>query len=640
VIFRRPKKRSGQKDIAPDEIFLDSSNLPEFDKHQFEGHIEKPISRRKVLGIGIFFALAGCLLLSKVEDLQVHDGNKYRLVSQNNSLHDELVFAERGAITDVNGKMLAWNTIDPNQSDYSLRQYIDMPGLDNILGYVKYPQKDKFGFYYNTQFSGADGVEKFYNDVLTGDNGLKITESDALGNVVSESTVRPAKKGENVALSIDAGVQNELYNVIEEYAKSSGFHGGAGVIMDVHTGQVLASVSYPEYDSNVLTSGQDVSAINGYLTNPDNPFLDRVSSGLYTPGSIIKPVFALGALAENIISPDKQILSTGELKVANPYQPGQFSIFKDWKANGWTDMRHAIAVSSDVYFYEIGGGTPDQKGLGIANIDKYANMFGYGNAIEDNFFTGKKGVVPTPEWKAANFNGDIWRLGDTYHTAIGQYGFQVTPIQVARAIGAVANNGMLLSPTVLSTQSKADLLSKGLITDDANPVPKPDTDVNDPFSDDDTATDTPSATSTALKAVADLLGDGSATDTVPDPGSITHQVPITNPDWYQVVREGMRLTVTEGTMKVLDLPYVQIAGKTGTAQLGVSKENINSWSVGFFPYEHPKYVFAVMLESGPSTATLGATAAMAKWFDWVHVYAPQYLQDDQAIGQEASTTAQ
>lgn len=578
MIFRRSKNIKRHKEIDPDEIFLDSSNLPKFDTNQFEGQIERPISKRTIMVMGLSFLVISLVFGYRILHLQFFEGEKFKKISENNRLHHSLVFAERGSITDRNGKLLAWNTVDPTQTEFSLRSYIDEPGVSHLLGYVKYPKKDKFGFYYNTVYAGADGLEKYYNSILSGVDGLKITETDALQKPLSESVLRPPKKGEDVTLSIDQGAQKAMYNAVKEIVNRSGFSGGAAIVMDVETGEVLTSVSYPEYDSNVMTSGKDVERINSYLHNSNNPFLDRVSDGLYTPGSIMKPIFAFAALSEGIITPEKQIESTGQLKVPNPYKPGEFSIFKDWRANGWTDMRRAIAVSSDIYFYQIGGGFPGQKGLGIDNIDKYARLFGFGESIKNNFLTGKKGVIPTPAWKVENFNGDIWRLGDTYNTAIGQYGFQVTLVQVVRAIGALANSGDLLVPTIFEKESSDKLIQKGLITHLPN-----------------------------------------------------DKVKIDNPnakDWYRIVREGMRETVTEGTMQVLNVPYVKIAGKTGTAQLGISKKNINSWAVGFFPYQKPKYAFAVMMEKGPSDALYGATAVFKEWIDWLHVYEPEYLGEE------------
>lgn len=591
MIFRKSRKIRRNNEIAPDEIFLDSSNLPEFDKNQFEGQIEKPISKRSLFFAGLFFATVAVIFIVRIFTIQISDGQKYRNISENNRLHHSIVFAERGAITDRTGKLLAWNTIgsvgstSTESGEFSLRSYIEESGVHSLLGYVKYPKKDKYGFYYNTEYIGSDGIEKYFNDLLSGSHGLKIIETDALGKVFSDSVLRPAIKGQNIALSIDAGAQKTLYSNIQDMARRSGFRGGAGIILDVNTGEVLASVSYPEYDSNVMTTGNDREKISSYLQSDSLPFLDRISSGLYTPGSIIKPIVAFAALAENIISPEKEIESTGELKVPNPYRPGEFTIFKDWKAHGFTDMREAIAVSSDVYFYQVGGGFPGQKGLGIDNIDKYARIFGLGDSLVNNFYSGKKGVIPTPEWKKENFAGDIWRVGDTYNTAIGQYGFQVTPIQMVRAIGALANGGKLVTPDLISSTKRTELEKTGQIE----------------------------------KITHKNISINEKDNGVNDGG-------VGKKDWYNVVREGMRLTVTEGTMSGLNFPFVKVAGKTGTAQLGLNNRYINSWAVGFFPYEKPRYAFVVMLERGPADATLGATAAMAEWFNWMNIYEPEYLQ--------------
>ncbi len=559
-----PRRIFGKsREIDPDEIFLDSSNLPKFDTDQFEGRIEQSISRRTLKITGFFFILIAAIFLFQLFNLQISQGAKYQHISENNRLHHSLIFSERGSISDRNNVLLAWNAIDQNQTDYSLRAYKAEAGTHNLLGYVKYPQKDKAGFYYNTQYSGNDGIEKYFNDLMTGENGLKITETDALGGKLSESMVRPSKKGEDVTLAVDSVLQEQLYKNIKEVALQSGFVGGAGIMMDVSNGDVLASVSYPEYDSNIMTDGKDEESIKKFLADSSNPFLDRVTTGLYTPGSIVKPLFALAALQEGVISPDKQIESTGSIKVPNPYKPGEFSVFKDWRVNGWTDMRRAIAVSSDVYFYEIGGGFPGQRGLGIENIDKYSQIFGLGRPIENSYFTGKKGVIPTPDWKKENFNGDIWRLGDTYNTAIGQYGFQLTPVQAVRAIGAIANNGKLLTPSILKDNA-------------GKPVPSETIAVNDPH-------------------------------------------------YFQIVREGMRQGVTEGTITGLNIPSVQVAAKTGTAELGTQKKYINSWVVGFFPYDHPRYAFAVLLEKGPAKATVGAQVAMKNFLEWAGIYASNYL---------------
>src|SRR5262249_35638114 len=140
---------------------------------------------------------------------------------------------------------------------------------------------------------------------------------------------------------------------------------------------------------------------------------------------------------------------TGSITVPNPYDPEHPSVFNDWRPQGYVDLRHAIAVSSDVYFYEVGGGYKNQPGIGIYNIEKYTRMFGLGSTTGIDFPGELSGTVPDPEWKAATFNGEPWRLGDTYNTAIGQYGFQVSPLQVVRSVAALANGGTILVPSLI-----------------------------------------------------------------------------------------------------------------------------------------------------------------------------------------------
>jgi penicillin-binding protein 2 len=586
-MFKRKRRSSKNAEIFPEDIFLDSSNLPQFDVDQFEGRIEKPIPHRNILAAGIIFGLIAILYIYQIVNIQIIRGGEFRRIAENNHLDHSLIFAERGAIMDRYGKLLAWNKIDETQNEFSLRSYRGNLGTHNLLGYVKYPQKDKSGFYYNTELKGADGVEKYYNESLLGKNGIKIVETDVHGKTYPGSLIEPMVKGSDLILTVDAKLQEAFYASIKDIAGRSGFKGGAGVIMDVNTGEVLASVSFPEYDSNVMTDGQDTEKIKTYLSNTSMPFLDRVSGGLYTPGSILKPFFAIGALNEGIITPEKQIESTGQLKVPNPYQPGEFTIFKDWTVNGWTDMRKAIAVSSDIYFYQIGGGFPGQRGLGIEKIEKYARMFGLGSSISNNYFSGKAGVIPNQEWKKENFDGDIWRLGDTYHTAIGQYGFQITPIQAVRAVCALANGGYLVTPTLVMASTTSEYTVQGVTSD---------------------------------PSVLSNFG-------LENQKKEVNKIAITNANYFKVIREGMRMTVTDGTMKSLNVPYVKVAGKTGTAQLGTLKKYINSWSTGFWPAEKPRYAFAVMLEKGPNDAVYGATAVMRLLLDWMNVYSRQYIAD-------------
>ena len=363
--------------------------------------------------------------------------------------------------------------------------------------------------------------------------------------------------------TIDSRIQQKLFELIKNLSEGNKFTGGAAVIMNAQNGEILTSTSFPEYNSEILSLGKDGSTIGGYMTDKRKLFLDRAISGLYAPGSIIKPFLALAALEEAVIDPSKKIISTGSISIPNPYFPDQPTIFKDWKAHGWTDMGQAIAVSSDVYFYAIGGGYEDQKGLGISSIEKYAKLFGFGTKTGIDLPDEAQGVIPSPEWKLKNFAGDPWRLGNTYHTAIGQYGFQVTPVEMARATSAIANYGKLPTPHF-------------------------------------------------------VLGDKAMEEKT--------EMVYSKKEYFDVVHDGMRQAVSYGTAVALNVPYVKVAAKTGTAQLGVSKDKVNSWVVGFFPYENPKYAFTIMMEAGPSTTSVSASTVMRQLLDWMSTNTPEYFE--------------
>ena len=584
------------REIDPDEIFIDSEMASHFDVHQFEGRLEKAISKPTLLAVGALFILIVIIFLGRLSLLQIKNSSHYAALSENNSLKSTPLFAARGVLYDRNGIELAWNApgnmssastttvpaaakVTPlasstvsastsaqsygDGSEYSVptREYTPLPGLSHTIGYVQYPSKDSAGFYYKEDFTGLDGAEKYFDTALQGQNGLQLVEVDAHNRVQSANTVRPPKEGGGIHLSIDSRVESALYNSIRDLATRVGFSGGAGIIMDVHTGEVIAETSYPEYDSEVMSDKTDSSLIRSYLADKNRPFLDRVSSGLYTPGSIIKPYVALGALNEHIIDPLTIIQGVPYISIQNPYDKTKSTLFRDWKEQGPEDMRKALQMSSDVYFYEIGGGYQGQKGLGINLINKYTSMFGFGAAIKDSFFAGSAGTVPSPAWKAANFDGEAWYLGDTYHTAIGQYGFQVTPAQVVRAVAAIANGGTLINPTIVSGGQ----------------------------------------------------------------GTVIGHVDIPAAD-FQVVKEGMRLSAQSGVAKALNVPYVTIAAKSGTAELGVSKANVNSWITGFWPYENPRYAFAVTMENGSVHNLVGAAAAFLETINWMNINTPEYFK--------------
>lgn len=551
-----------KKHIDPDVVFIDAKNLPSFDVAQFEGRIERPISRLiTLILIGVVVVVFG-IYVSRMVFLQVVRGAELKEIAENNRLQHATIFSDRGIITDRLGTPLVWNEVQGTSSDFSVRRYKTDIGAAHVLGYIKYPAKDTAGFYYTDQYIPQAGVEKFYDTAVRGTHGVKITETDVRGNIISENIVEPAQPGNALTLSIDARLQRIMYEAIQKVAQEH-FRGGVGLMMDLQTGELLAHVTYPEFNADLMTNGSSRD-IQHQLGQLDHPFLDRISSGLYVPGSIIKPIIALAALNEKTIDPAKKILSTGSISIPNPYTPSKPSIFRDWKAHGWVDMREALAVSSDVYFYAVGGGYADQKGLGIAAIDDYMNRFGFAEDMAAPFFKAEKGVIPTPEWKKKTFNGDVWRLGDTYLTAIGQYGVQVTPIQVLRALSAIATKGTRIEPTIIHNDASQKSLWKQV--------------------------------------------------TLPE-------------QYYTIIHEGMRHAALEGTARALATVPVPVAAKTGTAELGITKDFVNSWVIGFFPYEQPRYAFVVLMERGSRTNLIGASAVMYHVFMGMMDTTPEYIRN-------------
>jgi len=443
--YRRPKKRP----VEFDEILLDASNLPSFNTGRLEGRRELPIAPRNILIVGGLFILIAAGFLGKIYQLQIVQGSEFRNISDNNSVNKTVIIAERGVVYDRTGELVIWNEHDfTDQYDFPVRAYTDRLGLGQLIGYVSYPQKDKRGFYFRTEYMGRTGVESAYDDRLRGENGEKIIEENALGDVIGEHAIKAPSPGGEVTLSVDAGLSEAMYQIIATTSAQAGFRSGAAAIINVHTGELLALTSFPSYDPEVMADGDEIELIDEYNNDDRLPFLNKIVSGVYTPGSIVKPFVAYGALAEQIISPMKEIVSTGEIVIPNPYNPSNPSIFRDWRAHGVVTMREAIAFSSNVYFYTIGGGFGDQSGLGITKMNKYFHLFGLGSTTGINLATEQAGVVPSPAWKLKTFD-DEWRLGDTYFTAIGQYGFQTTPLQMLRAYAALANGGKLLTPHVI-----------------------------------------------------------------------------------------------------------------------------------------------------------------------------------------------
>lgn len=558
--FKKRKYRDYQ--FNPDEIFMDTLNVSHLNTQQFEGVMEKPLSYKKIYFFIALILLIFCIFLFKLVDLQIIHGDEFLAKSENNTLRKKPIFAERGVIYDRFNTELAWNKEALKEKEYLDRAYISQSGFGHILGYVNYPQKDKNNFYWRHDIQGQAALEKQYDELLRGENGALLFEVDAVGNKISENNILPSTDGKNLYTTLDAQLQNALFESIKKQAIDFGFDAGSGLIMDINTGELLSMTSYPEYDPYVLAEGEDSEKINNFFNNPQKPFLNRAISGMYPAGSIIKPFLGLAALHEGIITENTKINSTGQISIPNKYNPNQPSIFKDWRSggHGLSDIRFAIADSVNTFFYAIGGGYQEQKGLGITKIEEYLRVFSFAQKTGINFGYEKTGVIPSPEWKKKKYSDGRWRLGDTYITSIGQFGFLVSPIQMLRSVAALANKGELLTP-VLVFDEQEEPVSVPVIFSDKN---------------------------------------------------------------YQIIHDAMRDTVTKGTAQNINVFFVDIAAKTGTAQFGVHNEWYNSWIIGFFPYHDPKYAFTILMEKGKRGGSGAASKAMRDFINTVNDQYPEF----------------
>jgi penicillin-binding protein 2 len=434
------------------------------------------------------------------------------------------------------------------------REYRDGTIFSHLIGYegkIRQQELDDYPEYGLSDMIGKEGIEKSYESFLRGKNGADRVEVDALGKIKKElGSVQPVP-GNDIILHIDAELQKKIFDSLSMLLETKNLKRAAAVAMNPETGGVLALVSLPSYDNNLFSGGIDQKHYEELLTDDARPLFNRAVSGEYPPGSTIKPVVAAAALAEGVVNEHTEIESRGGISI------GKF-FFGDWKAHGFTDIRRAIAVSSDVYFYSVGGGYGSVPGLGMRRMKAYEEFFGYGKKTGIDIPGEADGFLPDPDWKQRRF-GERWYIGDDYHAAIGQGFVTATPLQILNSIATIGNGGILREPRLVSHIRDAS----GKLSPVESPVVRRD------FVD------------------ANIL---------------------------RIVREGMRETVTEGTAQPLkDLP-VAVAGKTGTAQFGTGKDT-HGWFVSFAPYEKPEIALIVLVE-GQGEEGYNAVPVTKEVYQW------------------------
>lgn len=318
----------------------------------------------------------------------------------------------------------------------------------HILGRVGQIYESEWEVYQSLGYNmdetvGKEGAERAFEEYLHGEEGIRDIETNTSGKVVNETYRVEPKPGENVVLTLDIrlqeAVERSLANHIPELETAEG---GAAVVMNVKTGEVLALASYPTFDLSHFYADYSEN-----LNNPLNPFFNRATQGTYAPGSTFKMVTAVGGLEEGVITPTTKILDTGKYLYYQDYQP-QCWIYRQYhRTHGLQNVTQAITNSCNVFFYDVG------RRLGIAKLGEYAHLFGLGDptGIE---LPEKVGVVAGPDYTESI--GQTWYEGNTLPAAIGQENNRFTPLQLANYVSTLVNGGQHWSAHLLKAVKSSD----------------------------------------------------------------------------------------------------------------------------------------------------------------------------------------
>ncbi|WP_329741533.1 penicillin-binding protein 2 [Dyella sp. A6] len=432
---------------------------------------------------------------------------------------------------------------------YLTRNYPLGPLFAHVVGYVgridaRDLSKLNEASYKGTTHVGRTGLERAYESVLHGTPGYELDEVNADGRVQRVLETHPPIPGKNLYLSIDARIQ---------MAAMKAFDGrpGAAVAIDPRNGQVLAMVSVPSFNPNLFVDGISAIDYHSLLYAPSKPLFNRAISGVYPPGSTVKPFIALGGLELGLRTPQDTVLSTGTF-----YIPGQKRGYRDDRRGGFgtVDLRKAIMWSVNTYFYKLA------LDMGIDRFSGWMSRFGFGKPTGIDLDNEASGVLPSRAWKARHFR-QPWYPGETVIAGIGQGYWAVTPLQLAHALATLADRGLPHKPRLV---------------------------------------------------MAEQQGKGPET-MLPNPPSGPSLV--TNLSDWEAVEQGMQMVVNDprGTGYGLGkgFPYT-IAGKSGTAERYSRTTNAynndkntaylasrhRAWFEMFAPADDPKIAVAVVLEAG------------------------------------------
>ena len=395
--------------------------------------------------------------------------------------------------------------------------------------------------------TGQGGLEKTYDALLRGASGRRMIQINSSGRKVKDLGIEDPKPGTDLYLTIDLNVQLAAEEAL-------GTRAGAVVAMDPNTGEILALVSHPTFDPNLFPRGISPKDWNSLMSHPSHPLYNRAIQSVYPPGSTFKIVTGLAALESGIVKPDDKVTCKGFIRHGK-------HTFRCWKraGHGTLSFHRGLVESCDVYFYTIG------ERVGFEAVANYAKNLGLGTLTGVPLMDEKAGLIPTAEWKLKRTKAP-WYVGDTYISSIGQGFLQVSPIQSAQMIGAVANGGFYYTPKLLKS-------TRNRVT-------------------------------------------GSVKEFPPEKKARF----LFNPKVLEEMRSALIGVTSEpgGTGWGSRTEFATVAGKTGTAQVVEQKDasrkyagklDDHAWFVAYAPAEHPQIAVAVIVEHGGHGGAAAAPVA-------------------------------
>jgi len=371
------------------------------------------------------------------EDLSKRMEQQYLVPYRSVSLLKDLTLPQ---MIDIVGDPLFPKQLFPLRVNH--RSYPAGPLVGHLLGYVGEISPKELKQSQDRDYSGGDligknGIEKTYEDYLRGIPGEQAIEVDARGRKVDTLNMTPSKKGRDLFITLDLGAQSLVGRLFREKR-------GAAIALDVTNGDILVLYSSPVYDNNPLTWGVSAKEWNNLVNDPEKPMMNRAISGLYSPGSVFKPLVALAALDKGVISASTRFYCSGKFKLGD-------RIFRCWQkyGHGSENLVQAIRDSCDIYFYQVG------LKVGIDHMVDWGSRMGIGSLTGVDLPGELPGNIAGRNWKKKS-TGENWYPGDTVNYSIGQGFLLMTPIQIAKMYALIANGGQSVTPH-LSRNLKKEL---------------------------------------------------------------------------------------------------------------------------------------------------------------------------------------